>query len=134
VTDMSDAKAKQIKRRLIKSTLLLEHRRMADIKNVRWKGASTLTPVLLLPDGCDPGIEAYRPDIARRCQTVPNHKPLFAQRHLLRRPRLNRRAFHPLALVYPAAIAFVALTGSFRTLHSALRLESRGRTRSVSQK
>jgi len=37
-------------------------------------------------------------------------------------------------LDYPAAIAFVALIGSFSTLQSALRLASRGRTRSVFQK
>ena len=34
---------------------------------------------------------------------------------------------------YPAAISRVALIGSFRTLHRALRFASRGRTRSVSQ-
>ena len=35
---------------------------------------------------------------------------------------------------YPAAIAFVARTGSFNTLHKADRFSSRGRTRSDSQK
>ena len=35
---------------------------------------------------------------------------------------------------YAAAISRVVLTGSFNTLQSALRLASRGRTRSVSQK
>ena len=32
-----------------------------------------------------------------------------------------------LETVYPAAIAFVALTGSFNTLHKALRFSARGR-------
>jgi len=36
--------------------------------------------------------------------------------------------------VYPAAISRVALIGSFKTLHSALKFASLGRTRSVSQK
>jgi hypothetical protein len=36
--------------------------------------------------------------------------------------------------LYPAAISRVALIGSFKTLQSALRFASLGRTRSVSQK
>jgi len=36
--------------------------------------------------------------------------------------------------VYPAAIAFVALIGSFKTLHKALRFAARGRVCPFSQK
>ncbi len=35
---------------------------------------------------------------------------------------------------HPAAISLVARTGSFRTLHNAERLASRGRVRPISQK
>ena len=44
------------------------------------------------------------------------------------------RLLDAMEMSYASAIAFVALIGSFRTLHKAVRFASRGRQWSVSQK
>ena len=48
--------------------------------------------------------------------------------------RPSRRAGPAPFTAYPAAISRVALIGNFKTLHNALKLASRGRQWSVSQK
>ena len=58
--------------------------------------------------------------------------PLF-RRSATRSATSRHRVPMPNA-IYAAAISLVARTGSFSTLHKAVRFASRGRTRSVSQK